>query len=331
MNMLLGRLGSVGCALVFGASVAACAPGIDDLHPPERDRTILSGEDRELTERLHLPIYDYRTNDAQLEIIRQAVDIHIERCMRTLGYDFTVVKGNDDHDEVDTAFFGPNGEYRRYGNVSLENATTYGFGAPDHLAPAQEEEEESSQPWIIDHSGQTRQDALDALFADRSDILTPSGEQVPEHGCIGWAQQQVDPHTTFVTREQAENGVDSQQPGISGTAEWIKNTSFEQMLDTPEVIDATAKWTDCMDRSGYPGEDFWLVGSSESRVATDDTVAAVTSVECKEEVGLINLMVQTETEIQVDLISQHENELLERYAQLEEAIEGALSSLEEDT
>jgi hypothetical protein len=306
--------------------MAACAPSAQDLNPPEREDEVLPGEDRALTDRLHLPIYDYRTDNAQLAIIEQATNIHVETCMRDLGFDYTNAEPGEDHREVDTAFFGPNGEYRRYGNVRMTIAEEYGFGVPEHLGQGQEEE--ASSPWIINHSGQTEQDAIDALRGDRENIFTPSGTPVPEYGCVGWAQQQVDPNTVFVTKEEAQAGQAGQQSGIAETAEWIKRISFEQMLDDSPVIDAMDEWSACMEQNGYPGEDMWLVGSSDSRVAADDTTAAVTSVECKEETGLIDLMVETETDIQVRLIAENEPELLERYAQLEEAVENAAASLE---
>lgn len=325
METFSQRMTAVTCAVALGFLVA-CSPGTDGLGPLERDATVLPGEDRDLTERLHLPIYDYRTNEAQLRTITQAAGAHVESCMRGLGYDYTHVPETNEHLETDTAFFGPHGEYRRYGLVSLDSAEEYGFGAPEHLDGA---EEGTDPPWRIDHGGQTEQDAMDALFGGREDVHTPSGEPVPVHGCFGWAHARVDPHMEIVTKEQAQEGIAGEQPGIAGTAEWIKAVSFDRALDDAEVIDAMGEWVVCMDGAGYPGEDFWLVGSSESAVAVDDTVAAITAVECKEEVGLIDLMVRVETEVQVELITRHETELLERHAQLEEAVENALTSLEE--
>lgn len=325
---------AMGAVALSALGLVACAPSADDLTPPDRDRSAQAGEDPELTERLHLPIYDYRTDMAQMGLIQQATDIHVEECMRELGYDYTSSGPSGEHEEEDTAFFGPNGEYRRYGNVSAESAEKYGFGVPDHLdggEAGEGVEEPETAPWTINHSGQTEQDALDSLFGDRAGILTPSGQPVPEFGCVGWAQQQVDPNTVFVTKEEAQSGVAGEQSGIAETAEWIKRTSFEEMLDTSEVIDVIDAWGRCMAEAGYPGEDFWLVGSSESLVAVDDTEAALVSVACKEETGAIDLMVETEREIQVRLISQNESELLERYEQLEAVVDRALDSVTADS
>lgn len=315
-------------ALALGALLtAACAPAPESLNPPERDAAVRPGEDRELTERLHLPIYDYRTDAAQMNVIEQVTRIHVEECMRGLGYEYSRAGEAEDRSEAETAFFGPNGEYRRYGNVSTGIAERYGFGVPDFMQP--EEDGEAGAGSTINHSGQTLQDAQDALFGDRQGIHTPSGEPVPEYGCVGRAQLQVDPNTVFVTKEEAQAGTPGEQPGVAETAEWIKRTSFEQMLDTPEVIDVMEGWSECMGLAGYPGEDLWSVGSSDSQVAVDDTEAAVVSIDCKEETGLIDLMVETETEIQVSLIAQNEPELLERYEQLEQVVEAALASLED--
>ncbi|WP_017546490.1 hypothetical protein [Nocardiopsis prasina] len=260
-----------------------------------------------------------------MKVIEQATQVQVEECMRGLGYDYTNAAEDSQRSETEMAVFGPNGEYRRYGNVSMSIAEQYGFDVPDFMVS--ESDEGRASP-TIDHSGQTLEDAQNALFGDEVRIQTPSGGSVPEFGCVGWAQQQVDPNTVFVTKEQAQVGTPGEQSGIAETAEWIKRTSFEQMLDTSEVIEVSAEWSTCMDLAGYPGEELWLVGSSDSQVAADDTEAAVTSIHCKEETDLIDVMVATEVEIQVGLIAQHEPELLERYEQLERVVESAVSSLE---
>ncbi|WP_143847341.1 hypothetical protein [Nocardiopsis sp. JB363] len=262
-------------------------------------------------------------DESEATLIEKATNLLLEDCMQNLGFDFSFTV-DDEINQDNMAFFGPNREYRRYGNASIESAEKYGFGAPEFL---QEGENGGGAEWEIGHSGPTFQDAQDSIFGSRTGIQTPSGESVPEYGCQGWSQQQIDPGAKFISKSEAQSGEVSEQAGVNSIAENIKRDSFFMALSDPQVQSVIDDWDACMLEAGYPNEDIWEIGTGDTQVQTDDREAALTDVECKNDTSLLDTFVESETRVQEHMISQNENSLMIRYDELQNGVDLAVNAL----
>ncbi|WP_239646435.1 hypothetical protein [Nocardiopsis prasina] len=278
-----------------------------------------------------LPIHAYMFTVVEENTLYDGQALLVEECMRDLGFSFTraeprqIAPGS-------VAAFGPQHNYLSRWHVDAEYAAEYGFSHPEELLEAETEGEEEGEPRSdprIDHEGQTYEDAVAALTGFPEGTSTPSGDPVPEWGCTGWAEAELDDGVRMIGVEQAQSGEVPTPLGGNPLATEISNNSQEEAAADPTVLEAEVAWAECMAESGYPGEQPETVGSGrDTGIATEDTVAALRNIECREETSLTQTFLDVVSEIQERDIAANQTALQERAEEMEQALEQAVQLLE---
>ena len=89
-----------------------------------------AGADTTLSERPHLPVHDHRLDLYERYVVDRAVDTLVVECLVDLGHEASVAPETR-MDPLAMSAFGPQREYRRYGNVRVDIAEEHGFGPPE--------------------------------------------------------------------------------------------------------------------------------------------------------------------------------------------------------
>ncbi|WP_051046024.1 hypothetical protein [Nocardiopsis alkaliphila] len=324
-------------AITLGVAAVGCSTSdspAPDAELREDAESPVPGADEAMDELFDLPIHAYMFTAVEQATLRNAHEILVEECMRDLGFSFT--RGEPQEvDPLSVAAFGPQSNYLGRWHVDAEYAAENGFSHPEELLRQHEEEmfdgryEEGAGGELrdlrIDHQGQTYDAAVAALQGFPEGAETPSGDPVPEWGCEGWAETELDEGVRIIGVEEAQAGEVPTPLGESPVATQISNDSQEEAAADQEVLDAEAAWRDCMADSGYPGEDPDTVGSGrDTRVDSDDTEAAVRNVECREEAGLTETYLEVLSRIQERDIAANETALRERAEEMEAVLERAV-------
>jgi hypothetical protein len=312
---------------VLGLALTGCSPGPDASGPEANLREgggqPVPGADEEMDELFQLPVHAYQFTAVEENTLRNGKQVLVEECMRNLGFNFT----RDEPREIDpvgVAAFGPQNNYLGRWHVDAEYAAEHGFSHPEELLDAEEQSEVPSKDPRIDHEGATYEDALAALTGFPEGAQTPSGDSVPEWGCEGWSEAELDEGVNLIGVEEAKEGGSAVPLGINPIATDIANRSYEEAENDQRLLDAESAWVECMAESGYADEYPDTIGSGkETAVDSDDTEAAVRNVECREESSLTDTYVEVLTEIQGREIEENEAALQERAEQMERALERA--------
>ncbi|WP_150243354.1 hypothetical protein [Nocardiopsis quinghaiensis] len=270
-----------------------------------------AGVDAELSERLHLPVYDYRLDVYEEYVVNRAVSTLIVECLVDLGYEASV-NSDTRMDLLRMRAFGPQREYRRYGNTRIDIAEEHGFGLPA--------EDRGDPAYRIGGDADLRAQAETAVSGGEEGAETPSGEPVPEGGCMTRARRQIDPDSSMPF-ETTENGAPADVPTSHGLADDLLMESFFAAMEDPGVIAATAAWEECMAGrvDGYHGTPMSGEGAAGE--------TAVPSVECKGSSGYLDAFVGAERDILDGLVAEHEEALTERRDRLRENLETSLEIL----
>lgn len=269
-----------------------------------------AGVDAELSERLHLPVYDYQLDEYEGYVVRRAEDALVVECLVDLGYEASV-NSDLEMDPLTMRAFGPHHEYRRYGNMRADIAEEHGFALPlDDLG----------DPYRLGGDADMRDQAQSAVLSMGEGLSTPSGDTVPEGGCLGRARQQIDPDGA-PAHETDENGNSPDTPGSHLLVENLLGESYSIALEDPAVVEATAAWEACMAGAvdGFHGTPLSGEGS--------DSGAAVPSLECKDSSGYLDAFVSAERAVLEGLVAEHEDALDARRDQLRENLETSLDVL----
>ncbi|USY18312.1 hypothetical protein NE857_23770 [Nocardiopsis exhalans] len=321
-------LTAVATALCVGLVAVGCAGSEDirlEAEPREDAQDPVPGADEEMDELFALPIHAYMFTAVEETTILNAHEILVEECMRDLGFSFT--RGEPQEvDPVSIAAFGPQNNYLGRWHVDAEYAAENGFSHSEELLAQSEEgvEGEFRDP-RIDHEGEAYDAAVAALQGFPEDAVTPSGDPVPEWGCTGWAEGEIDEGVRIIGVEQAQAGEVPTPMGQSPVAVRISNESQGEASSDQRVLDAEAAWRECMADSGYPGEEPGTVGSGkDTRVDSDDTEAAVRNVECREESELTQTYLDVLSEIQERDIAANQTVLQERSEEMGAVLERAV-------
>lgn len=273
--------------------------------------------DPELTERLHLPLYDYLLDEYEQWTIGRARDVLIVECLVGLGFEAEVNPSTNGIEETLT-HFGPFHEYRLYGVASVDLAEEYGFGVPL--------EEGTGDPLIIadGFDEEAAYAAVDGFSHTGDDIRTPSGDPVPEGGCMHQANLRISPDSPAPGEDgfwiAGENGLMPDTPGLHHLAEDLIGTSYFTAQEDTGVAAAAEAWKDCADLSGYtvdPG------GASEIL----DDGGAVLSARCLDSSGYLDAFVDAQTRAQEPLVEEHRAGLEERREQLDAELAAARAVL----
>lgn len=162
--------------------------------------------DEEMDALFGQPIHAYMFTTAEDVTLQNAQQILVEECMRDLGFDFT--RGEPQEvDPVSLAAFGPYHNYPGRWHVDAEYAAEHGFSHTEELLAQGQEEGHTGggtpDDPRIDHRGSDYDDAVAALQGFPEDTVTPSGDPVPEWGCEGRAQGEIDEGVRLIGVEQA--------------------------------------------------------------------------------------------------------------------------------
>ncbi|MFL1434905.1 hypothetical protein [Nocardiopsis protaetiae] len=266
--------------------------------------------DPELSERLHLPLYDYMLDEYEQWTVRRAQDALAVECLTGLGYDVSAAPyGTAD---VLLAHFGPRHEYRRYGVARVDLAEEYGFEVP---------EEEPGDPYLYGE-GVDEEAVFAALHGFPAVDSTPSGEPVPEGGCNHQANLRLNPDSPPPDEEgmwvTPEGGAEPDLPGVHPLALNLTIDSYSAGEQDPEVVAAAGAWKECMDLAADAAGP---VGASE---ATGD---AVRTARCLDSSGFLDAFVAAETRAQEPMIEEHREALEERRDRLAEELAAAREAL----
>ncbi|PDP89106.1 hypothetical protein CQJ94_05060 [Glycomyces fuscus] len=275
--------------------------------PPEEPYAAV---DAELSERLHLPVYDYRLDEYEAYVVARAADTLTVECLVDLGYEASV-NAELEMGTLTMRAFGPHHEYRRYGNMRLDVAEEYGYGLPDEVAP---------DPYRLGGGEDLRAEARGAVTAGGEDFASPSGEPVPEGGCLGWARRQIDPDSAL-PYEVGEDGGALDVPESHVLVEELLGESYSAAMGDPAVVGAAAAWDTCM--SGVVEGFHGTPGSGEGA----DADTALPALECRDSSGYTDAFVAAERALLEDLITEHEEALTARRDRLRENLETALDVL----
>lgn len=273
--------------------------------------------DPELSERLHLPLYDYVLDEYERWTVRQAHDALVVECLNELGFEASANTGTRAN-EVQLTHFGPHHEYRRYGIARADLAGEHGFevalgddsGDPYVIAEGFDEEAAHTAVTGFSHTGE--------------EIETPSGDPVPEGGCTHQANLELSPDSP----PPGENGSWSADegellpdtPGLHHLVEDLLGVSFFTGMEDPAVRAAAEAWRECAGVSGYsvgPGGASEVMGNGD----------AVLSAECLDSSGYLDAFVAAETRAQEAMAEEHGDVLAERRDQLQEELAAARAVL----
>ena len=298
--------------------VPEAADAATDAEPepdPQEEADPYEHMDAELSERLHLPLYDYQLDAYEMYVVGLAEQVLAVDCMTGLGYEARInAESAFDRDRM--RFFGPHGEYRRYRMVRVDVAESHGMEVPEEpRVEALRFDEADADPW--------------AAYMDGGDhIETPSGEGVPDGGCLAQARRDIDPDLPTHSGEDPLALESREVPGYNELAENLLGESFTAALDDPSVVAAEAAWQVCMAENGYPGERLWGIGDTGSAIAPNDTDGVAASAECLDSSGYIDAAASVETSLQETMIAEHESALTDRREQVERDLETAQEILD---
>ncbi|MFI6585518.1 hypothetical protein [Embleya sp. NPDC050493] len=174
---------------------------------------------------------------------------------------------------------------RRYGVFLASDAERYGYHSPDQAAgqSAPPPPRTTRVPTPLENqiwAGQIGQ--------------TPDGRKVPTGGC---SQESEDKIINGVPRAEFLNTVQN-----------LMMESWTKVKTDSRAQAATAKWSECMARSGYKYGDIWAAhdGNSGGPTATSKEIAvAEVDVACRQETNLTNLLFTIDAAYQNQSIEAH--------------------------
>jgi hypothetical protein len=221
---------------------------------------------------LTLPLDAYLASPGQLRTIQLAKKALVSRCLGRLGL-------KADLPEPRSAPFQRNA--RRYGITEEAKAGLYGYSVP----------EISKRPRRPDMSAEVNH----AIWGRGP--ATVRGRKVPDGGCVGEAGRRLDA------------GIPDAKPGLVGA---LGLATLERSTADSRVRAALAKWSACMNRSGYhystpqdANKDERFIDGRKHRVTKLEIATALADVRCKKEVNLINIWASIEIAYQKIAIAQN--------------------------
>ncbi|WP_238697472.1 hypothetical protein [Streptomyces sp. E2N166] len=243
-----------------------------------------------------LPVQAYLPTDQEQSRLSQAKKLLIGDCMK--GFGFTWVPAPD------LPRVGPKTLTDwRYGIHDMALAKERGY-KPD--AEEQEAYDAAVEKGAVDG---TTADGPDARALDGR-IQEVDGKKVPEGGCVGAANKEIDSDAV-----QARTAVD------------LGNAAFVRSQQEPEVVKAFAAWSACMKRSGYDYQKP-LDASDDSRfsspeVTSEEIATATTDITCRQKTKVAWTWFRAEAALQREAIEQHAEELSAGRKKIDAAVRNA--------
>lgn len=311
-----GRLAATAGVLIGGMLLGGCStagqPGAAD-SPPAGTGSAAQGGSASGTlaqengsSVITLPIQAYMLTVPQNAQWNQAVDLLVQRCMRSYGFTSYTAPSNSPADGI-TWLEGLYGMNYRYGRpATLADAERFGYGvsytgqlaAPiagrglPGVTPA---------PGQQSSSGEQLSMAEDELLKGKTPgggrVALPKGVRVPAGGCVGQGERELGNLTS-----------NSMQ-----TVDQINRTSATEAQVNPQVQEVWTKWSSCMAAKGYSGltSPFNVAQSHPSWQeighvpSAAEVRQAVTDYNCRVSVHMVQVWEGVETQIENGLINQN--------------------------
>lgn len=225
-----------------------------------------------------LSVFDGSSDTRRL--LESAVDREIGTCMVALGFTYDGGAGAE-HPTTPRPFWEAN-----FGLLDLVNAQQNGYHVPDFI-----ETEMRSPPTDANYIA-ALQGAESGSVMEVRDTLTGAelGGFEVHQGCIGRAQDALYGSTDQLLRYVA----------LRATLEQRAFDLLERVRSSPQFIELSQSWSDCMQRSGYafgspfePASFPW----TEGRLSDVERQTAIADVTCKSHLGYreqVEALVQTE-------------------------------------
>ncbi|ROO50642.1 hypothetical protein EDC02_5493 [Micromonospora sp. Llam0] len=295
-----GRCIALVLPAVLAAAVVGCSPQnarqSDDDSQPEPPVEMMTVDSLEA---FSLPLDTYRLSKQSAQVVSQAFEELFVECMQELGFTEEPWRPSPASD--------PEGNEGLYGVTDKEEAQRWGYHPP--------QESENSQP---DSAPRQVPSAAWQTAAEGSASQTAEGKRVPDGGCRGAALRELSEGTPNTDVELADR---------------LAIDSYQRSKEDSRVLSTFSEWSECMRQLGfeYPApmdanndETWWSSEAPSSR----EIATAVADVECKQQVGLINIWASVHTAYEKRAIEENAEALasVQEYRRIEEA--NALAVLE---
>lgn len=237
--------------------------------------------------------------DEQRQVIHDATQAEIERCMSAAGFTYVPIVRVPDVD-----FLG-----KRYG-VDPSTAAEIGFGSLDP----------DNDDAVLDPNTYNNADNpayLTALFGDEETLVASDDTTLPilfaiNNGCVGDAQREVygDVETMIEFNE------------LDYLVQTIDGDSYREALGSDDVVGALDEWTTCLADRGFAYESrnaLLMEDWPEPRPNEREIAVAVADAECLEQVEYQDTMIRNEIVFQQRRLDESPR-LVEEFRQLRDIV-----------
>ena len=226
-----------------------------------------------------LPLDSYVASVADRNAVLQAEYILTKTCMQGFGLKFNAPAWGKS-----SAATPQNSHYRLYGLIDAQHAATLGYHATSTIPVAEQK-----------YSEQVFPAAYSNVLAAKDGGGSYSGKPIPEGGCIGDARRSV-----MDTSANSDQLVES-----------LSYDSWDQSNSDSRVTAAFARWSDCMNSSGFHYSTP-MDANNDPKWATSNPSAAEIAVaradvRCKQSTNLTGVRMAVDTAYQnhVMLVNSH--------------------------
>lgn len=236
-----------------------------------------------------LPIDAYALKVSEAQQIGLARDLLSGQCMRRFGFTFDAVGLTAKSRKAAENDIKDNGEYgnkRRYGSLTLADATRYGFRMPSQvdgtgLPQPRTKEESKRNVRGLGYLTPAKMLVLVGQAPDGKKAGSVNGQQVPRDGCLGGADSKL-----------------GGNPGEAPLVAKISHDSYKRSFTDSGVTAAFAKWSACVKAKGYNwptprevgsgfGQDNEAADSRGTAPPPKEVAAARANFLCQQQVKLV--------------------------------------------
>lgn len=233
-----------------------------------------------------LPLDAYRLSAEQARTLADAAALQVQQCMSRFGFPA-------DAPIPPPASDPPTGNERLYGLTDRTVAETRGY----YAGPLPDESTNSTSLTPQEPPAPTEDSEAWYAVAHGTLPRTEDGQQVPEGGCIGEMRR-----TLATGAPEADTAL----------ADRLAIDAHHRAQEDSRVQEAFSAWSRCMARAGYDYATPWEANNDIQWTAHDgprptqeEIATAVTDVDCKHEVDLINIWASVHTAYELQAVEAH--------------------------
>jgi len=275
MSLVAGIVAIVG---VTTLSTAAAAPNASTPAEPRVDSILNITDSRDIS----LPLDAYVQDFAERQTVLRAEYALTKSCVEQFGFQFAAPAWDKSPAAVPNA--GQPAHYRLYGLLDEDHAKQMGYHSYGENPASEAAYADKELP----------RDYYNVVAAKFGGGVF-NGKTIPDGGCLGAAQREV------------EGATDLSMPVQLAFDAWTAAKSDSR------VVAGFAKWNMCMAGSGYhystPMEANNDPKWSGEKASADEIAVAVADVNCKKTTNLVGIRMAVDAAYQREAISQHGVEL----------------------